>query len=306
MANRHQLPPLAAIRAFEAAARHRNFSRAAAELAMTQAAVSYQIKVLEERVGTTLFNRHAKGVSLTPIGDRLFRQSRQSLDILRDAYAEARGEDQQTLTVSVVPTFAMTILTQRLDRFQSRHPEIGVRLSMNHDAGDLVSSDIDVGIHCGLGNQPGISAQMLFNLAFTPMLSPALAATIGGVKRPGDLLKLPVIEASDPWWRIWLDAAGLKGVEIPNNLNLRSGSQIFEARAAIAGQGVGILTPAFYAEEVANGQLIQPFDLVCELPEGYYFQCLESRRNSRKIRLFRDWIMAEMKDFAAPRTNPAS
>ncbi len=128
------------------------------------------------------------------------------------------------------------------------------------------------------------------------MLSPDLAATIGGVNEPADLLKLPIIEAGDPWWQQWFEAAGLPDAAIGGDLGLRLGSQILEANAAMAGQGVGILTPAFYREAMAQNRLIQPFDLVCDDGRAYWLVYPESRRNAPKIKAFRKWIKAEMKD----------
>ena len=289
------LPPLTAVRAFEAAARRKSFTRAAEELGMTQASVSYQIRILEERVGSALFVRLARGVELTEVGARFSRQASEAMTLLRDAYAEARGESEETLVISVIPTFATNVLAQRLGRFQIANPSIAVRVDVSQGIADLPAEDFDLGIRSGDGDWPGLKADLLIPSLFTPMLSPDLAATIGGVHEPADLLKLPIIEAGDPWWRQWFEAAGLPDAE-PGDLGLQLGSQILEANAAMAGQGVGILTPAFYREAMAQNRLIQPFDLVCDDGRAYWLVYPESRRNAPKIRAFRKWILAEMKD----------
>ena len=294
MADVSQLPPLTAIRAFEAAARRKSFTRAAEELGMTQASVSYQIKILEERVGTTLFLRRARGVELTDIGQRFARKTGEALDLLRDAFADVRGRTEETLVISVVPTFATNILAQRLGRFQIANPSIAVRVDVSQSSIDFASEDFDLGIRSGTGDWPGLTCHLLMPSVFTPMLSPALAETIGGVHQPSDLLKLPIIEPSDPWWRHWFEAAGLPLDSLTDRPNLQMGSQILEANAAMAGQGVGILTPSFYPDELEQKRLVQPFDLICDDGRAYWLVCPEARRNAPKIRVFRDWIMGEM------------
>ena len=204
-----QLPPLPAIRAFEAAARHLSFTRAASELGMTQAAVSYQIKVLEERVGTPLFLRRPRQVVLTETGKRLALAASEAFALLRDAYAAARGGATGTLSITTVLTFAANWLARRLGSFQIAHPDIAVRIDTSSHMIDFAREDVDVGIRSGGGKWPGLVAHLLFPLKFTPMLSPRLAASIGGVKEPADLLRLPLLGAGDPWWVQWFTEAGV-------------------------------------------------------------------------------------------------
>lgn len=289
---RSPLPPLAATRAFEAAARHGSFTRAADELGMTQAAVSYQIKVLEDRVGMPLFLRNGRGVELTDAGKRFARRASESLDLLSDAFADAKGEGEETLVISAIPTFATNFLAQRLGCFQINHPSIAVRVEVTQAITDFTSEDVDVAIRSGLeGGWPGMKCDLLLPAVFTPMLSSKLAETIGGVHTPADLLKLPIIEPSCPWWPIWFEAAGIPDAKLMERPSLQFGSQILEANAAIAGQGVGILTQTFYQDAVAQGQLFQPFDLTCDDGQRYWLVYPKNRRNAPKIRSFRDWIL---------------
>ncbi|MDQ6435831.1 LysR substrate-binding domain-containing protein [Mesorhizobium sp. LHD-90] len=290
------MPPLAAVRAFESAARHLSFTRAAEELAMTQAAVSYQIKVLEERVGSPLFVRQARQVALTETGQVLARAATDAFRILSEGYETARGGGLATLSISTIPTFAANWLALHLGSFQIAHPGIAVRLDTSTRTVDLVQEGFDIGIRTsGSGQWPGLRSHHLLRADFTPMLSPALAASIGGLKEPADILKLPIIGPGDPWWRIWF-AAG--GVDAAANLAARPdnklGSQAFEGRAAVGGSGVAILTKALFAEELANGSLIQPFDLVGDDGHAYWLVYQEQRRNTPKIRAFRDWILKEI------------
>lgn len=290
------LPPLAAIRAFEAAARLLSFTRAAEELAMTQAAVSYQIKVLEERVGQPLFIRKPRQVELTETGSALATGASEAFRILAESYEQARTGGQGTLSISTIPTFATSWFAPHLGSFQIKHPSIAVRLETAHRVIDLAQENIDIGIRTGgKGVWPGLVSHRLFLADFTPMLSPALTATIGGVKQPSDLLKLRILDAGDPWWPMWFDLAGIDARE---NLAARPrsqlGAQAFEARAAVAGGGVAILTRELFADELANGSLIQPFDIVGNDGHSYWLVYQEARRNVPKIRAFRDWMLAEI------------
>ena len=187
-----RLPPLAALRAFEAAARHLSFTRAADELAMTQAAVSYQIKVLEERVGSPLFLRRPRQVMLTETGQGLAVAATDAFRRIAEAYETARTGGQGTLSISTIPTFAANWLALHLGAFQMDHPKIAVRIETSDLLVDLARDNIDVAIRSGAtGQWPGLDAHHLFRETFTPMLSPALADSIGGVREPADLLRLP-------------------------------------------------------------------------------------------------------------------
>ncbi|MBJ6133157.1 LysR family transcriptional regulator [Ochrobactrum sp. Q0168] len=288
------LPPLSAIRVFESASRHASFTKAAEELGMTQAAVSYQIKMLEERVGAPLFLRMPRQVKLTELGERLAPSITEAFETMRTAFAALREDAEGVLTISVVATFAANWLVQRLGSFQMEHPLLAVRLDTNDRLIDFTQSEVDLAIRTGTGNWPGLVSHELIKAQFTPMLSPKLAASIGGVREPADLLRLPAIDASDPWWRLWFEAAGVPDPQLRGNTQNRLGAQHLEGRAATAGLGMGILPPAFHTAEVAAGLLIQPFDLLCDDGRSYWLVYPESRRNVPKIRAFRAWILGEL------------
>lgn len=286
------LPPLAAIRAFEAAARHLSFTRAANELGMTQAAVSYQIKLLEERVGEPLFLRRPRSLALTEIGQRLAPEMTRSFDILRDAFADLAREDS-TLTVNTMHTFAAQWLAPRLGRFQLLQPQIAVRLETTNRVIDFAREEVDVVVRAGKGNWPGLVAHQLLDVRFTPMLSPRLAATIGGVREPADIIRLPLIDARDPWWITWLEAHGLPTAILAEQTAPSLQLQALDAEAAMADMGVALLTPAYYRTEIATGRLIQPFERVIDEGNAFWLAYPESRRNVAKIKKFRDWLVAE-------------
>ncbi|MEP3275613.1 MAG: LysR substrate-binding domain-containing protein [Stappiaceae bacterium] len=289
---RSQLPPLAAVRVFEEAARCKNFTTAADKLGMTQAAVSYQIKILEERIGAPLFVRQARGVELSELGARFAEKASESLDILRDGFADAKGLSQELLSISVIPTFGTNFLAQHLGAFQMENPKVAVRVEVSEGLADFASDGFDVAIRGGKGTWSGLVSHQLMPTRFTPMLSRELAESIGGIHAPADLLKLPIISHADPWWRLWLDAAGLGDVDLTDRPNQQFGPQILEANAAIASQGVAMLTPAFFQKELAQGQLFQPFELTCDDGSAYWLVFPESRRHAQTIKKFRAWLDA--------------
>ncbi len=286
-----QLPPLAAIRVFEAAARLASFTKAAEELGMTQAAVSYQIKVLEERVGAPLFLRRPRQVSLTEVGERMAPKISEAFAILTEAYANARTGVQETLNITTILTFASHWLSKHLGSFQIANPMIAVRVDTNSDMVDFTRQEFDIGIRSGKGVWPGVISHRLFTDGFTPMLTRRLANSIGGIHEPADLLKLPLLDPSDPWWVQWFSEMGITNLDLKSRPNVRLGSQAYEANAAMAGNGVAILTRAYFNQELFDGRLIQPFDHVGEDGQAFWLAYHETRRNVPKIKAFREWIL---------------
>jgi len=285
--------PLNALRVFEAAARLGSFTRAGDELGMTQTAVSYQIKLLEETVGEPLFLRRPRQIELTDTGEQLAPKVAEAFAMLQDAMASISGDAETTLHIHSTPTFASQWLARHLGTFQLKHPNVAVRLSSSESIIDFGRVPSDIAIRAGRGSWPGLRAHLLMKMNFTPMLSPALAATIGGVNEPADLLKLRIIDAGDPWWVQWFEDAGIPDPGLQGRPRSRLGAQSFEAAAAIAGQGVAVLTPEFYADEVAAGRLIQPFDILSTDGVDYWVAYPENRRHTPRIRAFRNWILGE-------------
>lgn len=298
------LPPLAAVRCFEAAARHESFTRAAAELGMTQAAMSYQIKLLEQRVGP-LFVRKARGVTLTEAGRRLAPAVKSAFAELRSAFEDLNQTSEGVLAITAVQTFASNWLVPRLGAFQAAHPGIAVRLDLSGRLVDFTREEFDIGIrHDRTGRWPGLAAHSLLALEFTPMLSPRLLEQHGPLRQPADLLKLPLLEPADDWWLTWFEAAGLPAPDLSGRPDLRLSTQHLVGSAALAGQGVAMLTPAFFRDDLASGRLLQPFPLVCREQGDYCLVYLETRRRSAKIRAFRDWILATLQQEAAAAAPP--
>ncbi|URW76868.1 transcriptional regulator GcvA [Sphingomonas donggukensis] len=296
------IPPLAAVRVFEAAARHENFTTAAVELGMTQAAVSYQVKLLEERLGVPLFRRERRRVVLTDAGRRASAQVTRAFDALDSAFAAIRTEDAGLLTISTSNTFANTWLAWRLGGFQMAQPEVAVRLLTSDALVDFASDDVDVAIRAGRGGWEGLHQEQLLPIDFTPMCSPDFLSRHGGAITLDDLAHLPLISPHDPWWPHWLAEAGVAVPPGPPRGGIRLDSQAHEGHAAMAGQGVAMLTPYFWRNDLAEGRLVQLFDQLSTRGYGYWLVYPEHRRTVAKIRRFRDWLIAELAKDSFPAT----
>lgn len=286
------LPPLAALRVFESVARQLSFTAAARDLGMTQAGVSYQIRLLEERLGGPLFLRKPRGIELTALGARLAGPTREAFELLRTAYAPQAHAD--SLSISTLPTLAGNWLSQRLGQFQTDNPTLSVRMEASDHLVDFAREDFDVAIRLGDGDWPGLTAQKLFTVDFTPMLSPSLIQRHGPLTDPAQILPLPWIDASEPSWNVWLAAAGVsRTCSCPPRPGVLLGTQIHEARMAMAGNGVALLTPRFFRFELATGALVQPFPITATDGKAYWLVHPPARRNRPAIRAFRRFLLAE-------------
>jgi LysR family transcriptional regulator, glycine cleavage system transcriptional activator len=288
-----KLPPLAAVRVFEAAARHRNFTKAAVELGMTQAAVSYQVKLLEERVGTPLFLRGPRNVELTDIGARIAPVATHALDMLGGAFDSARDDSEGVLAISSLHTFASNWLAPRLGGFQLAHPEVAVRLEISSHLVDFAREEIDVGLRGGSGDWPGLVAHHLMPWRFAPFASPALLERLE-LASPADLLRAPLISPDDAWWNCWFALAGVEAGDLAHRPAVRFDMQQLQGAAALNGHGVALLTPGLWGSDIAAGRLVAPFDIIGEEESGIWLVYPESKRRSPKVRAFRDWILTEM------------
>ena len=294
-----RLPPLAAVRAFEAAARLGSFTRAAEELGMTQAAISYQIKLLEERVGTPLFVRQPRQVELTDTGRRLSLAVTEAFDALRAAFASVHEATSSVLTISAVHAFASNWLAPRLGSFQLAHPGLAVRLSVANRFVDFAREEVDAGLRTGRGPWPGLAMHRLFPIRFAPMGSPELLARAGPLREPRDLLALPLLSPDDSWWADWFRLAGVEAPDPSTRGGLRLDMQQMDGAAALAGQGIAVLTPELWTAELRAGRLVQPFDLLADAGSSYWLVYPASRRHAPKIRAFREWLLDEMARFLA-------
>jgi len=289
-----RLPPLNALRTFEAAARHLSFTRAAEELFVTQAAVSHQIRTLEEHLGVPLFRRLNRRLMLTDEGQLLLPSVRQAFDALTAGVERVREQCcGGVLTISTTPSVASNWLASRVGRFQALYPEFELRLTATARLVDFVREGIDCGIRYGFGDWPGLRAERLFAATLRPVASPGLLDGPNPLRRPEDLARHTLIHALDnpDDWRLWLRAAGVAGIDPTRGLKFETMSLALQA--AIAGAGVSIGRGQLMAGDLAAGRLVEPFDL--QLPDecAYYFVVPELTADQPKVALFRDWLLAE-------------
>lgn len=279
--------PLASIRVFEAAARLKSFTRAAEELGMTQAAVSWQIKALEGRLGQSLFRRLPREVRPTEGGDRLSRAATEAMTLLRRAVSDLTEADEHILSITTLATLATQWLAPRLGAFQLANPGLAVRLDTNPALLDLSRENLDVGIRSGHGDWPGLESQLLMPSVFTPLCTPSMAERLKLVD-PADLLDAPRI-GLEKEWAAWFQAAG---VASPTRAaaRLTADYQVLEVASALGDQGVALASPILFAREIGNGLLVRPFQQTVSFHSGYYLVWPEGRRRSPKIARFRNWI----------------
>jgi LysR family glycine cleavage system transcriptional activator len=301
-----RLPPLNTLRVFDAVVRHMSFTRAAAELGMTQAAVSYQIKLLEERVGAPLFQRLTRKLALTDAGRRLAPVIEDVFVQLRAAFGTLSTRNDGILAITSITTFTSNWLVPRIGKFQMAWPEIAVRLDVDARLVDFTRSEFDLGIRGGRvarGMWPGLASDLLISVDLMAFCAPELLAEYGPVTAPADVVKLPLIGEFNPDspypagteadWRSWFAAAGEPSIEVPAPRS-RFATQQLEAASALAGQGVALLTPEFFRPEIESGRLIPISSVRVKDVESYYLVCLASRRDVPKIRAFREWIQQEL------------
>jgi len=291
--------PLNALRAFEASARLCSFTRAGLELSVTQTAVSHQVKSLEEILGLTLFERLPRGLALTEEGHAL-------LPVLTDAFRRMsamlsrleQGKYHEVLTIGAVGTFAVGWLVPRLAQFQHRHPTIDLRLKTNNNLADMLADGLDYCIRFGNGAWHGIDAVPLMAAPLAPVCAPALADQ---VRIPADLLTCPLLRSyRRDEWGLWFAAVGL---EAPTLRGWIFDSSLAMAQAAAQGAGVALIPVTMFETDLAAGRIIQPFDVTVTVGR-YWLTRLISHEPTHAMRVFHDWILAELNgpaDLTMPR-----
>lgn len=294
-----QIPPLAAVRAFEAAARHGHFTRAGEELGMTQAAVSYQIRLLEERIGHKLFYRQQGGVTLTEIGARIAPLLSGAFDTMEEAFRAVRQETESVLTISCTVSFASNWLAPRLGAFQVTRPSLAVRLQSQNNLVDFAREDVDVAVRLGHGQWPGLASHFVLRDALCAYASPAFLAAHPPIRDVADVLRLPRLGAGDEWWSIWrrhFEAAPVADRPAPG---LRLDSQIMEVQAIMSGHGIGLLNPLFWAQDIAAGRLVPVFGEPVFDDRSYWLVYPAHTAARPKVKAFREWLLAEVAREAA-------
>jgi LysR family glycine cleavage system transcriptional activator len=287
------LPPLAALRAFDAAARHLNFTRAAEELHLTHGAISHQMKALEASLGVRLFRREGRKLLLTDAGQRFASRLRDLLGDLRAAVAEVtQRRDQQELTISVLPSFASLWLIPRLARFHGAHPEIDVNIRATQALAEFGPDGVDLAIRIGGGDWPGLVAEKLFDEEVFPVASPRLT---GGAlpKRPEGLARAVLLRSERQPWTPWFRALGLDWPE-PGRGPIYSDETLL-IQAAAEGIGVALARGALVAADLAAGRLVRLFPKRVPPRAAYYLVYPRAAGSLARVQAFREWIQGEVK-----------
>lgn len=295
-----RLPSLNALRAFEAVARHLNLTRAAEELHVTPAAVSHQIKALEADLGVPLLRRVRREFFLTDAAQAGLPALREAFDLLGEAAERMRSElPDRLLTISVLPSFAVSWLVPRLSRFKAQHPEIDVRLDTTDRVVDLRREGIDLGIRFGAGDYPGLEVYRLLDEEIFPVCSPALLEGPHPLKSPEDLRHhsllhvdwTPFMEETGDW-KLWLMAAGFDKV-VDVSRGPRFSHTNLALQAAVHGQGVVIGSQALAADDLAAGRLVRPFGMSVPVNFCYFVVTTPAAARLPKVAAFKDWLLAE-------------
>ncbi len=289
-----RLPPLNTLRAFEAAARHMSFTKAAEELFVTQAAVSHQIKTLEDALGVKLFKRLNRALLLTEEGQTFIPSVRQALELLMQGVNKiSQVEATGALNVSTLPSFAAGWLVARLDRFRKIHPEIDVRLTAGERLVDFARDDVDMAIRYGQGRYTDLISDRFMEEEVFPVCSPTLLEDGPHPLKTPDDLKYHTLLHDDMkvGWAQWLAAAGIEGVN-PNHGPYFDMSALV-IQAAIQGQGVALGRSTLAASALESGLLVKPFDLTIPIDYAYFIVCPAEYYNRPKVRAFREWLFEE-------------
>jgi len=296
-------PPHAAFRAFEAAARHASFAKAADELNVSPAAISQQIQALEAYAGQPLFRRLGRGVELTDAGKAAFRHASEGLAALAEAARVMRLPlRSQRVSVSAAPSFAMKWLAPRLEKFKEAHPEVEVWISADMAVVDFAVTDVDIAIRYGAGGYRETNAERLMAESVLPICSPLLLEGENGLKTPGDLARFALLhdespdqDPSCPTWDMWLMARGVEGVDARKGLRLNPSSLVIEA--AIAGKGVALAKRHLAAADLALGRLVAPFgETGTPINFAYWMVWPRGRTVSPALRSFMEWLRTEGRD----------
>ena len=288
-----RIPPLTALRAFEAAGRHLSFTKAADELHVTQAAVSHQVKSLEEHLGLRLFRRLNRTLLLTDAGQLYLPPLTDAFEgIDRATHRLRRRLGRARLTVSVLPSFAAGWLVPRLGRFRQRCPDVDLRIDPTAALTDFRRGDVDLAIRYGRGRYPGLRADWLMREEFYPVCSPRLLEGSVPLHNPADLVHHTLLhDEATVDWRAWLLAAGVEGVDAERGITVTDSSMLL--RAAIAGQGVALARSVLADDEIASGRLVRPFDVDVPAEFAYYLAYPEESAGRTDVAAFREWILEE-------------
>jgi len=298
---RRSLPPLNALRAFEAAARHLSLSLAANELNVTPAAISHQVRLLEDHIGLPVFERNGRGLALTDAGAAGLRDLSEAFAHLTAAMdAIASLGETGTLSISVAPSFAAKWLLPRLGSFEREHPEIDVHVSASMQLADFTRDRVDAAIRYGAGGYSEVFFEKLLAESVIPVCSPELARE-KAPRSARDLLGLTLLhddspdnDPSCPNWDMWLRAAGVDDAEVDRGPRFNQASLVIES--AILGRGVALAKSALASADILAGRLVRPIAAESPVDFAYWFVAPRAKLNLPKVVYFRDWLRRQVGD----------
>ena len=297
---RRPLPPLNSLRAFEATARHLSFSKAAQELHVTPAALSHQIRGLEEQLGLKLFHRRARSIELTEPGRLIYPGIRTGFEAIREAVERLdRGNQDRVLVVSSTPGLTAKWLVPRLYKFLALHPDVETRITASVGYANFTTDDVDVGIRLSSGVHPDLHVEKLSDEWLLPLCSPRLLEGEHPLQSPPDLKHFTLIQVDlpgvVPTWTDWMSMAGLDGIDSTRGLRLNVADHALDA--ASEGVGVVLAYKMVAARDIALKRLVVPFGPEIPLPgRAYYFVCAKGQEKRAPIKAFRDWVFSEMQE----------
>lgn len=287
--------PLLALRAFAEAGRLGSLKAAAERMGVTPGAVSQQIRLLEDRVGVSLFVRERYGVHLTEAGAQVHPALMQAFELIEKSLAKLESAAApRTLTISTVPSFAASWLVPRLGRYTAQHPEVEVRVEATAKLVDFQRDRIDIALRHGLGDYPGLAVMPLMSPVMLPVASPALLRRGPELREPADCLRYPLLQDSDRAdWSLWLQAHGV----VPDDVARRGSSfddDLLLLRAAAAGLGIALVPQDHAQDDIDTGRLCVALDLPWPTRFAYYAVCLPEAARRPEVRSFIDWLAQEV------------
>jgi LysR family glycine cleavage system transcriptional activator len=286
-------PSLVSIRAFEAAARLSSFAKAGDELGMSGAAVSYQVKRLEEFIGRPMFSRRAQGVSLTEHGAAIAPAVIDAFESLRQTFAGAARKESSVIEVTTLPSIGTAWLAPKLPAFESAHPDFTVSLDLSIPPADFASAPFDIAIRTGAGQWPGLTAIKLMPNLFAPLCAPARAEQVrDALVHPGRPFPFRLL-GRPSWWQRWFAVNGHSHVDLNGRFGTKFEREHLDVAAAASGNSVAIASPLLFAEEIAAGKVALPSKVVASDERGVWAAYASGRATHSKIRLFRDWLVQQ-------------
>jgi LysR family transcriptional regulator, glycine cleavage system transcriptional activator len=300
---RRPMPPLNALKAFEATARHLSFTKAAAELHVTPAALSHQIRGLEDLLGLKLFFRRARAIELTDAARLIYPGIQTGFESLRQAVERLEpSREDRVVVVSATPGLTAKWLAPRLYRFLAKHPDIDTRISASSAYVNFAAEGIDIGIRLSSGNHPGLYVEKLSDEWLLPLCSPRLLEGAHPLRSPKDLVHFTLIQVDlpgvVPTWSDWFQMAGVDGVDSTRGLRLNVADHALDAASESA--GVVLAYKVVASRDIGLGRLVVPFGPEIPLPgRSYFFVCQKGHEKRAPVKAFRDWVFAEIGDTAA-------